>query len=194
MIKNVLPSLLAAAVQGFDLRVIKQSLMNFIPGPEHTPGRMNIFKYRHCDVMVDYAHNADGFRELHQFMQQIDSPDKIGIIGCPGDRRDEDLIEMGFLAGKSFDRLIIRFDKDGRGRSNSSIQELLKEGIENANPQAEIRVIADEVNAIDQAMKMADHGGFIVVCSEDYQRCIDHLQAKGHQIRKHKHSDYQMTG
>ena len=46
MIKNILPAILAASISDFDTRIIRKALQSFIPGPELTPGRMNIFKVK----------------------------------------------------------------------------------------------------------------------------------------------------
>jgi cyanophycin synthetase len=100
MIKNILPSILAAAISGFDSKTIRKALFEFIPGPDLTPGRMNIFKFPHCEVMIDYAHNPDGFYQLSQFMKEVKANPKIGIVGCPVTRRDEDIKKMGAYAAK----------------------------------------------------------------------------------------------
>ena len=41
----------------------------------------------------------------------------IGVIGIPGDRRDEDQREYGALAAGAFDEIIVREDKNLRGRA-----------------------------------------------------------------------------
>ncbi|HJY23951.1 MAG TPA: Mur ligase family protein, partial [Hanamia sp.] len=95
MIKNILPAILAAAISGFNAKVIRKSLLTFIPGPEFTPGRMNIFKLKDVEVMIDYVHNTEGFSQLKEFMKQVPAQKKVVIIGCAGDRRDEDIKKMG---------------------------------------------------------------------------------------------------
>ena len=108
MIKNILPSILAASLSGFDTRLIRKALNAFIPGPELTPGRMNIFNFGSFDVMIDYVHNTDGFEQLKEFMKQVPAKRKVGIIGCAGDRRNQDIIRMGQSVAEMFDEIIIR--------------------------------------------------------------------------------------
>jgi hypothetical protein len=115
MIKNILPSALAAIFQNFKIDDRRRALQTFIPSPEHTPGRMNIFKFRNFELMVDYAHNTGGFEELCAFMKQVDAPHKVVIITGVGDRRDEDIRNLGSLSGQMFGEIIIRHDKDMRG-------------------------------------------------------------------------------
>jgi cyanophycin synthetase len=173
MIKNILPSILAAAISNFDTRTIRKALHSFIPGPDLTPGRMNIFKMRNFEVMIDYVHNTDGFKQLKEFMNQVKADNKVGILGCTGDRRDEDIRIMAAYAAEMFDEIIIRHDKDGRGRTNEEITTLIMDGIHRAKPGVEPLIISDEVEALNYAMERAGKGTFIVSCSDEIQRSIE---------------------
>jgi len=175
MIKNVLPSILAAAISGVDSKNIRKALYEFIPGPELTPGRMNIFKFRNCEVMLDYAHNPDGFHQLKLFMNEIKATTKVGIIGCAGDRRDEDIRKMGMYAAQMFDQIIIRHDEDSRGRTNEEITRLLTEGIESVKTLP-VQIISDEIKAIQYAIENAERGTFITVTSDDTKSSIGFLK------------------
>ncbi|AEI50602.1 cyanophycin synthetase [Runella slithyformis] len=178
MIKNILPSILAAALCDFDTKTIRRSLQSFVPGPEFTPGRMNVFKVRDSQVMIDYVHNTDGFQELAEFMKRVDAEVKVGIIGCAGDRRDEDIIKMGVCVAQMFDKIIIRHDKDGRGRTEQELTRLLLEGIHCVNQEAEITVISDEVEALEYAIDHFGKGAFIVNSSEEIKKSIDFVRMK----------------
>jgi cyanophycin synthetase len=172
MIKNILPSILAASLSDFDPKNIRNSLQLFIPGPELTPGRMNIFEVKDFKVMIDYVHNTDGFKELKEFMKHVVATEKVGIIGCAGDRRDEDIRTMAILAAQMFDKIIIRHDKDGRGRTNEELTQLITEGIKSAKPDAPVEVISDELEALDYAIKNASRGSFIAMSSDDIDGSI----------------------
>lgn len=185
MIKNVLPSLLAASLSDFDPKKIRKSLQTFLPGPELTPGRMNIFNFRDMQVMVDYVHNTDGFKELKEFVKRIDATEKVGIIGCAGDRRDEDIRTMGKLSAQIFDKIIIRHDRDGRGRTNDELTNLIWEGIKSERPDAPVEVISDEIEAIDFAMQHAVKGSFIINSSDNVKGSIEFLID---QKKKEQHS------
>lgn len=171
MIKNVLPCILAGAVSGFDINTIKSSLLSFIPGDQMTPGRMNIFKIRGFEVMVDYVHNTDGFLQLQEFMNKVEAEKKVCIIGCAGDRRDNDIKEMGRLAAEIFDEIIIRHDKDGRGRENEAITQLIMQGIYSVKLM-DVTVISDELEAVAEVINHAQPGSFIVVCAEQVSNVI----------------------
>lgn len=178
MIKNILPAILAAALSEFDMQVIRKALQSFIPGPELTPGRMNIFKVRDFEVMIDYVHNTDGFSHLRDFMSQVKAYKKTGIIAGTGDRRDVDLRKIGEYAAQTFDEIIIRHDKDGRGRSNENITELLTEGIRIKRPEMNITIISDELEALSHAIESADTGSFIVLASDEIQKSINFVRSQ----------------
>jgi cyanophycin synthetase len=177
MIKNILPALLAATASGFAPEQIRRSLDGFVPGPQQTPGRMNIFHFDEFDIMVDYAHNGDGFDELANFLKSTPASKKIGIVTSPGDRRDKDIRDIGYRSARMFNEIIIRHDKVGRGRTNEEITRLIMEGIRKVNMNIPVKVISDECEAVDHCVRHAQPGHFIVLCTEDVKLAIDHLMA-----------------
>jgi cyanophycin synthetase len=176
MIRNILPSILSMAIIGIDINVIRQALLTFIPGPKNTPGRMNIFRVGNKEVMIDYAHNPHGFRELEEFMQNVNTGPKIGIITSPGDRRDEDIIKVGMLSARIFDEIIIRHDADCRGRTKQEISELTRKGICCVNPGMRVQEVSDEREAIVFAIKTAPEGAFIVACIDEVEKTVQFME------------------
>ena len=78
-----------------------------------------------------------------------------------------------------FDEIIIRHDKDLRGRPKEQITQLIMEGILRINPEPVVNVISDELEAIQFAMDTARLSAFIVDCSDKVQEAIDFvMQAK----------------
>lgn len=176
MIKNILPSVLAAFIQKFDIEKIKEGLGTFYPSPEQTPGRMNIFNFPHFDFMIDYAHNTDGFLELKNFLEKTEAAFKVGIISVAGDRRDDDIRNIGKTSAQMFDQIIIRHDKDLRGRNAESITTLLTEGIKNENSSIIIKVIPDEEEAIQFAIDNAKKNTFITLSTDDVKGSIVYVK------------------
>lgn len=176
MIKNILPATLAAIIRNFKLEDIRRALQTFIPSSEQTPGRMNLYKFRNYELMLDYAHNTGGFAELKTFMDKTPSAHKIGVITGVGDRRDEDIRNLGVLAGKIFDDVVIRHDSDMRGRPEIEVTILLSEGIRSVNSQAVISVVPDELDSIQYAMDHARHGAFIMVSTNNIQASTEYVK------------------
>jgi cyanophycin synthetase len=104
-----------------------------------TPGRMNLFQLDGKRLLVDYAHNPAALVALGTYLRQLEAHPKIGIVTGVGDRRDEDIIEVGTLSARFFDQIVIRFDKDLRGREADNIRELLMRGIRTSRPTSRCR-------------------------------------------------------
>jgi len=176
MVANVLPAIAAGIVSGFTIEDIRSALGSFIPSPEMTPGRMNLFEFAHCRLMLDYAHNASGFQGIQKYMENVEASAKICIIGATGDRRDEDIRNLGKYAASIFNEVIIRHDKDNRGRANEEMTDLVMEGINSVNPMTRVRVISDEAEAIEFAVTHAPTGAFVFVCADHVKHSIELVQ------------------
>ena len=177
MIYNVLAATLASYVYGFTIEDIRMSLETFIPSSAQTPGRMNIFDFKEYKVMIDFAHNADGFRGIQEFLSTVESPFKIGIITGTGDRRDDDIRDLGRISAQMFDHIIIRQDKFLRGRQAEEIVSLLVEGIHEVDPKQSYEYIPKEVEALKHALSMAKPGTFITALSDVIDNAIDVVQS-----------------
>jgi len=175
MIQNILPAVLASFIRNFDIGDIRLALDTFIPSPVQTPGRMNIFEFKKFTVMVDYAHNPAGFQAIAKFLEKIDASPKIGVIAGVGDRRDEDIILLGTLAAKMFDEVVVRQDRNLRGRSEKEIIDLMVQGMHSVDPKKKHTVIPNEPEAIDFAFKNAKKGSFIVICSDVVPDALDQI-------------------
>lgn len=166
MIENLLPVVLAAYFSGIQTEQIALALKSFIPNAEQTPGRINEFEINGLNVIVDYAHNPHGLKALAGYLKHIPEK-KTGIITVPGDRRDNDIIEFGQIAASMYDDIIIKFDRDTRGRTEESIVELLGQGIQDIKPDLEYKVIGDTQSAIHFAIDNAEKGSYVVICADN---------------------------
>lgn len=174
-IKNILPSIIAAFVNHISPELITQCLKTFIPSPELTPGRMNLFKFKNFKILLDYAHNEGAYLELKKFMSRISANVKVGVISLPGDRRDEDLRKIGSYAAEIFDEIIIKHDNDNRTKNNQQITDLLMEGIREANKGVKTLVISKESEAVKYALNNVKEDSFIFVCANEVTKVIDQV-------------------
>lgn len=180
MIANVLAASLATYLHGFEIEDIANSLRTFIPSAQLTPGRLNIFNFKNFKVMIDFAHNAAGYEAIEDFLTNIESPKKIGIISGVGDRRDEDIRECGKIAGRMFDHIIIRNEKHLRGRTEEQINGLVIDGIQSAGKNPSFEIIPKEIEALKHAMSLAEEGTFITALSDVISNAIDLVQEYQH--------------
>jgi cyanophycin synthetase len=149
-IQNCLPSVLATYLfRDITIEDVRTALHSFVPSSTQTPGRLNFFHFRDFTVLADFAHNPHGLRLLCDFISKLEYTSRIGIISGTGDRRDEDIRELGAISAGCFDEIIIRCDKNLRGRTAEEIIELLKQGIEQVNPNIPITIIPDENESLE---------------------------------------------
>ncbi len=166
MIQNVLAAVLAAYSQGFPVEDIRVALASFIPSPSQTPGRLNLFEFKEFQVLLDYAHNAAGFRALQNLVENMEGSPKVGIVAGIGDRRDEDNENIGRIAAEMFDEVIIRQDKNLRGKTEEELIGMILKGIRSVDPDKKITVIPSEKEALTYAIGNATKGSLIVVSSD----------------------------
>ncbi|MBW4578013.1 MAG: cyanophycin synthetase [Tildeniella nuda ZEHNDER 1965/U140] len=177
MIANALAASLAAFAQGVRIEDIRDALMTFQASTEQTPGRMNLVNLGRYHALVDYAHNAHSYEALGGFVKNWPG-ERIGVVGGPGDRRDEDFVTLGKLSAQMFDRIIIKEDGDTRGRPSGEAASLITEGIVQAKPDARYETILDEVTAIQTALDAASLNGLVVILPESVTRAISLIEAR----------------
>jgi cyanophycin synthetase len=166
MIQNVLPAALTAYIREFSIEDIKVALESFMPSASQTPGRLNLFEFKNFQILLDYAHNPAGLRALGNLVLKMDGSPKIGIIAGVGDRRDEDTIELGAVAAEIFDEIIIRQDRNLRGKSEDELIGLLEKGIDSVDLAKPRKVIPSEAEAIKYAIDNVKKGSLIVLSSD----------------------------
>ena len=178
-IMNTLPAVLATYLfKNISIEDIRTALSTFVPSPSQTPGRLNLFEFKHFKFLVDFAHNPAGLEFLCDFIKKMDGSPKVGIISGTGDRRDDDIRELGRISGRSFDEIIIRQDKHLRGRSAEEIVNLLVEGIEETKTSdIPIKIIYNEKEAIMYAYDHAKPGSLITIMCDVVAEALDLIKS-----------------
>lgn len=177
MIANALAASLAAFAHGIRIEDIRTALLTFQASVGQTPGRMNLFNLGHFHTMVDYAHNPHSYEAIGGFVRNW-TGERIGIVGGPGDRRDEDFVILGNLAAQMFDRILVKEDDDNRGRPRGDAARLIVEGIESANTGVVYEVLLHETTAINKALDEAPNGSLVVIFPESVTRAINLIEAR----------------
>ena len=177
MIANALAASLAAFVQGVKIEHIRAALHSFRVSAEQTPGRMNLFNLGKYHALVDYAHNPASYKAVGEFVHNWQGT-CVGVVGGPGDRRDQDFIELGALAATIFDRIIVKEDDDTRGRARGEAAALILEGIQQAGSTIPVEVHENETEAIELALNDAPDGGLVVILPESVSRAIALINAR----------------
>lgn len=161
---------LAAVASGYALRIpvstIATALKGFHSTFEENPSRLNIMDTQGFRVIMDYAHNPAALRALGEMIDRVrhNYGRVIGVASMPGDRRDDDIREIGEIAASIFDLTIFRERPDGRGRPRGGVISLLMQGAEAAGVRApKVRPILSEDKAVEAALEAARPGDLVVL-------------------------------
>ncbi len=184
MIQNILPAVLAAHIQGIGIHDMKAALESFIPSENQTPGRLNLFKFKKFNFLMDYAHNPSGMLALQKFTNSMEASYRIGIIAGIGDRLEEDTIKIGNIAAQMFDEIIIRNDRDLRGKSAEYLIDLLKVGIHKFDAGKPVSLVPSETEAIKYSIRIAPENSLIVLSSDSIGDSIRLLKKLREEQRK----------
>lgn len=130
-------------------------------------GRQNVIDFNGFKMIIDYGHNSEAFREVFSIANSIRNKRIVGLITAAGDREDIYIKELGSIAARFCDEIIIKEQPDLRGRSKGETARLLKEGaLYNGYDEKNIKVILKEEDAVLYALKNANSGDVIVSFSQ----------------------------
>jgi len=185
MVANCLAAAAAAHAAGAHLHDIRQGLRSFTTSFYQAPGRLNLFELHGVKILIDYAHNAHGLETVGDFVERITStgqPEvpglsswqanlRVAVVASPGDRRDDDMRDVGRVAARYFDEVIVREDVQLRGRKRGETAAKVMEGIREAMAAGGARVgsaevVLDEMEATRRALDRSRPGDLVVLCAD----------------------------
>ena len=196
-VQNALAAAGAAWAAGAHLYDIRQGLRTFTTSYFMAPGRLNMFELDGYRVIVDYAHNPPAVRALGEFVDRLGEPSpggrralvtgqRIGVMATAGDRRDEDIVELGQVAAHHFDTIIIREDASTRGRVRGETAALIERGVRAAMATGArctgVETVLNELEATRYALDMGHDGDLVVVC-------VDHANDVWKELQRRQHGD-----
>lgn len=135
-------------------------------------GRLEYIKGgKDITAVVDYSHTPDALENALTTLREA-GPDRmlICVFGCGGDRDRSKRPEMGVIATKYADRVIVTSDNPRREDPQEIINEI-RSGMD-ARARAKSLFITDRKEAIRSAVMTAPEGAIILVAGkghEDYQ-------------------------
>ena len=169
-IANALAACAIAVAHDVPILTIRSALAGFRSSFEQNPGRLNVHDAHGFRIIVDYAHNAAGLAAMGDLIDGLRHRYQrtIGVLSIPGDRRDEDILEMGRLAAGIFQLLYFREDPGTRGRPRGQVMNLLKEGALQfgADPER-VHLITGEAEATEAALRVGRPGDLMVITPTD---------------------------
>ena len=201
-VANAMAAAGAAFAAGAPLHDIRQGLRTFTTSYYLSPGRMNLLTVMGVEVVVDYCHNPAGMRALGDFVERystrqsvtadLGKPSRIGMIGAAGDRRDEDVRELGEVAADVFDVVIVREDANLRRRAPGAAAALVAAGL-HARMSAgarckQVEIVTDELAAVRHVMARANAGDLVVLCADKHAGVLAELEVLSRQAQAGAHT------
>jgi cyanophycin synthetase len=148
-------------------------------------------------VVIDYAHNPHGLEAVGEFVERVTAAAPTGgppgapswsanlrmaVVATPGDRRDDDMRELGRVAARYFDDVIIREDEQTRGRQRGETAALVMEGVQEAMRAGaragSAEILLEEMDAVRKALSRSRPGDLVVVCVDHADRVWKEIEAR----------------
>jgi cyanophycin synthetase len=202
-VQNAMAAAAAAFAAGAPLHDIRQGLRTFATSYYLSPGRLNQLDVDGRTVIVDYCHNAPAMRMLGDFVDRLGDalgasseaarPSRIGVVATAGDRRDDDMRELGEIAASHFDVIVVREDSRLRGRKRGQTAALITEGVEAAMATGSVRcrrveTVLDELEAVRHALAQSNPGDLVVLCVDKHKSVLAELESVSNQAQAGSHS------
>lgn len=177
-IANALAAAAACRALGLSREETAMALREF-RSDAHNAGRANLYEVGDGYALLDYGHNPDAFAAMGRLAAHWEGRSLIGVIGVPGDRSNALIEQAGRAAAQSFQRLIIKEDRDRRGRRPGEVAELLRRAVKSVAPDYSCRVVLNETEAIRLALRELKPGEVLVFFYEKLEPALAVLQEFG---------------
>lgn len=178
-ILNVMAALAALTTLPLEIDVILEMLKEIRCDIKQNPGRQNIIKYKDFNILVDYGHNAEAYNEVYSIVKALKPTHVTSILSAPGDRMDSYIEELGNIAGKTSDFIILREHKNQRGSKNGRVSGLMKKGaIKVGMKDDDFTFILNDVEALSYAVKKAVKNEMIIFFTEEPEIFIEKISLK----------------
>ncbi|HEX8709299.1 MAG TPA: cyanophycin synthetase [Pyrinomonadaceae bacterium] len=177
-VANVLAAIAACRAHGVTRENVAAALRTF-RNDEHNPGRANLYQVGEGYVIVDYGHNPDAFEAISRMAARWSGRRVTAVLGVPGDRDDRLIEAAGRIAAKGFNRIIIKEDKDLRGRQKGEVAGLLCRAVNEASPDRECLTVLDEIEAFSRELKEMKQGDVIIIFYDKLEPVLEVLAGEG---------------
>ena len=177
-VENTMAACGALIGMGIDYCMISKGIKTFKPNMECNAGRFNMYDVNGVNVILDYGHNIEGYKAVLNALSKFEKNKIVGVIGVPGDRQNDMIVNVGSIAGEFLDKIYIKEDLDKRGRESGEVAILLEEGLEKAKAKQKGKVILNEVNAFREALSICESGDILVAFYENLEPLIDVIKEK----------------
>jgi cyanophycin synthetase len=170
-VENVLTAVAAVWALAVPRDVTRAGLATFAGDDRQVPGRFNVFEAGDATVVVDYAHNPSAVAALVAALDGFPHARRSLVFsGC--NRRDEDVVAMGEIAGRGFDRIILYKDWGHSDRADGELNALFRRGISKAARVREVVETPGEFDAFHLALASLSPGELLVLGVESIEEAV----------------------
>lgn len=185
MLENALSAAAACLALGLEAASVRDGLEAFRNRSDQNRARLNAYKLNDITVIVDFAHNEAGLRNLLGLARAlvVDQGQVTAVIGTAGDRDDDALRGLATLGATDADRTIIKdVPHYLRGRELGEMPRIMREAYRAASHD-DPELAADERAGFDRALELSRPGDVIaIMCLEDYNSILEQLDRDGEPI------------
>jgi cyanophycin synthetase len=125
---------------------------------------------------------VDRYAAQKQGQADLGRTSRIGMIGAAGDRRDDDIRELGAVAAQHFDVLVVREDARLRGRKAGVSAALVAEGARQAMAEGarcrQVEIVLDELEATRHVLARTNPGDLVVMCVDQHSMVVAELEER----------------
>lgn len=159
---NSLAAICVAQKFGISPEQVKEALLEV-----RVPGRSELVDNKlEIPIMIDYAHSPESLQNILQAVKSYTRGRVISVFGCGGDRDKTKRPIMGEISGRIADYTFITSDNP-RTEKPEDITAQIEEGIKKT--KGKYSVVVDRVEAIKQAIKMANKRDIIVLAGKGHE-------------------------
>ncbi|MGX5695364.1 Mur ligase family protein [Agromyces soli] len=179
MAANAALAIVMLVEAGYDLELIAAALERDGGIDAYIPGRAErISGERGPLVYIDYGHSPDAFLQTLGAIRRFTPGRLIMLFGADGDRDTTKRAEMGAIAARGSDVVVVT-DFHPRWEDPAAIRAALIEGARAAVPEREIHEVADPRAAFRTALSLAGEGDAILYAGPGHE---DYHEVKGEKI------------
>ena len=165
-IYNVLALVCTLIAMGCDEKMVLEAVKEVKP----VEGRMELIKAKqNFSVIIDYCQHINNYEQIFEFVDNVrqNKGRLIAVLGAPGKRNYKIRKEIGKVANKYLDHVILT-QLDDRGESVYNICKTIKEEIVDISSV----IIPSRQVAIEQAIEIACEDDIILILGKGHEKFI----------------------
>ena len=164
-VSNAMHAIVACYLLNVSVEAICTAMAGFSSGPELTPGRLNIFDDLPFRIIMDFAHNPDGMRNLCEFIDGQDvSGRKLIAFAATANRKDEIIKNMARSVAGHFDVYFCKEYAPVGDETPREVAHLLRQGLlEGSVAETQIKTTSFGKDVVFEIFDSCETGDLLVM-------------------------------